>query len=370
MNRLRILFLAPNPIGSATTRYRVAQYLPGLAAAGIDGTLVPFLSPQLFETMYQKRQLSRKVAGILAAFRQRLLLTLRAGQFDAVFISREAMTLGPPVIEWLLANLIHLPVIFDFDDATWVEYRSPTYGNLTRFIKFPGKTRTIIKLSSAVIAGNGYLADYARQFNPNVHVIPTVVDTNLFQATLPTPHNTSHPIIGWIGSHSTSQYLSLITTALQAVAKRHRFLFRVIGAGREIRIDGVEIENLAWKMESETADFRGLDIGVYPIVTDDWSLGKCAFKAIQYQAAGVACISSPVGMTREVITDGVDGVMAATEDDWISGLERLLVDVEWRKRLASAGAQTARERYSLEVHAPRMAGIIRGVVASGGGLAR
>ena len=338
------------------------QYLPGLASAGIDGTLVPFLSADLFATIYQRGQFSRKVLGILEAFRQRLLLTLHAGNFDAVFVSREAMTLGPPLIEWLLVRMAHLPIIFDFDDAIWVDYRSPTYGNITRLIKFPGKIPTIIRLSSAIIAGNGYLADYARQFNPNVHVIPTVVDTSLFQSAIPPERKDSLPVIGWIGSHSTSQYLSLITSALQNVAKRHDFVFRVIGAGREIRIPGVKVENLEWRMDREIEDFKGLDIGVYPIVPDEWSMGKCAFKAIQYQAAGVACLCSPVGMTREVITDGEDGLLVTGESEWIGGLERLLVDVEYRERLAVLGRRNACARYSLDVHGPRLESVIREVV--------
>jgi glycosyltransferase involved in cell wall biosynthesis len=361
---LRLLILAPNPVESATTRYRIAQYLPGLAREGIVGDLVPFLTPELFGRMYRTGGTWAKSIGIARSIVRRLQLILRARQYDAVFISREAMTLGPPIIEWIFAHFADLPLIFDFDDATWVPYRSPTYGNLTRWIKPPGKTATIIAMSRTVVAGNRYLADYARQFNQATTIIPTVVDTAVYQSTPPNGRRQDIPVIGWIGSHSTSQYLRLITKSLERVRQRHRFIFRVMGAGEEIRIPGVEVENLPWVMATEVGDFRSLDIGVYPIIEDEWSRGKCAFKAIQYQAAGVACVASPIGMNLEVIESGGNGLLAGTAEEWVGALERLLADVEYRRQLAMAGRLNAVARYSLEVQAPRLAAAIRGAVST------
>lgn len=368
MSSIRLLILAPNPIESATTRYRIAQYLPTLAQAGITGDLVPFLSPDLFAEIYRRGQTLRKVLGLAESIRRRLHLTLRAGDYDAVLVSREAMTLGPPIIEWLLAAVGRRPLIFDYDDATWVPYDSPTYGRLTRWIKPPGKTARIIGMSRAVIAGNRYLADYAARFNPEVTIIPTVVDAGAYRrpahsAVTSRQSPPTLPVIGWIGSHSTSQYLRLITQALSRVATRHRFIFRVIGAGEGWTAPaGVASESRPWRLDREITDFQELDIGVYPIVDDEWSRGKCAFKAIQYQAAGVACVSSPIGMVREVIESGQDGLLAATEDEWVAALERLLTDSAYRWRLAEAGRLNVVRRYSLAVQAPRLVEVIRRAV--------
>ncbi|MFN6203187.1 MAG: glycosyltransferase family 4 protein [Acidobacteriota bacterium] len=362
MKEIRLLILTPNPVESASTRYRIAQYLPSLASAGITGTIAPFISTELFQEIYRPGLTARKLVKLLDAIRQRFQILLTSGDYEAVFISREIMTLGPPLLEWLFAKVARLPLIFDFDDATWVPYSSPTYGNLVKLIKPPSKTSQIIGYSSAVIAGNGHLAAYASQYNPRVTIIPTVVDPTLFH---PHPRQTAPrnlPVVGWIGSHSTAQYLRLIMPALASVGRRHPFIFRVIGAGREISLEGVIVENRSWHMEREFADFCDLDIGVYPIIADEWSAGKCAFKAIQYQAAGVACVASAVGMNREVIDSGRNGILVEDEEEWMTALEYLLTRPDIRRQMGEVGRESVIRHYSLQVHAPRMVEVIQRVV--------
>ncbi len=99
------------------------------------------------------------------------------------------------------------------------------------------------------------------------------------------------------------------------------------------------------------------------LTDDDWSRGKCGFKAIQCMACGVPVVAAAVGVNREIITDGVDSFLASTPQEWIDKLGRLLSDPELRTRMAAAGRRTIEERYSLKVTAPRLARILQEAVA-------
>ena len=119
------------------------------------------------------------------------------------------------------------------------------------------------------------------------------------------------------------------------------------------------MDNRPWRLDREVELFNTCDIGVYPLPDDDWSKGKCGFKAIQFMACGVPVLSAAVGVNREIIQDGVNGYLASSQDEWIAKLERLLGDAGLRRRFAEAGRRTIAERYSLGVNAPKMAAVLR-----------
>ncbi len=357
---MRVLFLASFPVQAACTRYRCTQYFDYLRQQGVECTLRPFLSPALFDTLYQRGDHLVKALQLSLSALRRLRDIAAASRFDVVFVQREAALFGPPFVEWLMTKVMKRPMVFDFDDAIFVPYVSPTYGRFATLLKFPQKTVTNIRLSRHVIAGNNYLADYAKKFNANVTVIPTVVDTSQWTPKYET-RNTQHALtIGWIGSPTTTQYLKPLLPVLDELSHRHTFTLKIVGASETFSLNGTPIQNERWQLDHEITDFQSLDIGVYPITEDEWSIGKSGFKAIQYMAAGVPCVASPVGVNKEIVQDGVNGFLAATPQEWKEKLSLLIEDAALRQRLGAAGRRTVEERYSLQVQAPRLLEVLRG----------
>jgi len=145
------------------------------------------------------------------------------------------------------------------------------------------------------------------------------------------------------------------------VSTRHPFTLKVSGAGRPVNFPGVDVQVVPWSMADEVSLFNTCDIGVYPLADDEWSKGKCGFKAIEFMACGVPVVAAAVGVNREIIEDGVNGFLASTEDEWVDKLGRLLTSRELRQRFGEAGRRTIETRYSLQIHAPTLAATLQRV---------
>lgn len=358
---MKLLAIVPSLYDiSPGQRYRIEQWEPILREKGVEITYSPFETNELRDVLYQPGRIAEKIKLVMRSVNRRREELRTVRDFDAVYVFREAALLGPAYFERMIKRA-GVPMIFDFDDAVFVSYKSPSNGYLS-YLKFPGKTETICRLSTHIMAGNPYLADYARQFNQAVTIVPTTIDTDKYHFLENKPAS-DVPVIGWSGSHSTVQHLDTLRETLQELAKQAKFRLRVIGTPN-YEIEGVEVEAMAWRSETETEDLQPIDIGIMPLPDDQWSKGKCGLKALQYMALGVPTICSPVGVNSDIIQDGENGFLADAKDEWIEKLKRLLASNELRRKLGAAGRRTVEEKYSARVQAPRVFQIFSAVVGA------
>ena len=210
------------------------------------------------------------------------------------------------------------------------------------------------------MAGNQYLADYAKKTNQNVTIVPTTIDTEKYQVVEKNSEN-DLITIGWSGSFSTVPHLDTIREVFQELAKKENFRLKVIGTST-YEIPGVNIEAMAWKSESEVEDLTSIDIGIMPLPDDEWSKGKCGLKALQYMALGIPTICSPVGVNATIIEDGVNGFLASGKDEWIRKIKQLMNSVELRRKFGQAGRKTVEEKYSAKVVAPQVLKLFDSIV--------
>jgi glycosyltransferase involved in cell wall biosynthesis len=251
-------------------------------------------------------------------------------------------------------------MVFDFDDAIWLSNDNPV-NPIAKWLKFPGKSRAIVEQATAVVAGNAYLAGWARRYNPSTYVVPTTIDTDGAYARRKKHVACSVPIVGWTGTASTLRYLKLLRPVLEELAQRRRYRLMIIGDGPEFRWAGVEIEWRRWNAAREVDDLLELDMGLMPQPDEEWAKGKCGCKALQYMALGIPPVASNNGVLPEIVEDGCTGLLAASEEDWLRCLEQLIDDVTMRASLGERARTTVRERYSASTHVPRVAEILHSV---------
>ena len=363
--RINVLALSPIPEEGAGCRFRIAQYVPRLREAGFDVTIRSFYTPEFFRLVYRHGHYLRKTASFLNLALRRIRDLIDLGDFDLVFLYREAIPIGPPLVEWMVAAR-GIPIVYDFDDAIFLPAVSDANKAIS-FLKYPGRVAQILRRSRRVVVGNEFLAAYARTHNRAVTVIPTAVDTERFTPRHDAPADGAgrELVVGWIGSPTTFPYLEQLAGVLARVSARHPFTLKVSGAGRPVRFPGLHVVDVPWSLADEVRLFNTCDIGVYPLTDDEWAKGKCGFKAIQFMACGVPVVAAAVGVNREIITDGQNGFLATTPGEWVEKLERLMSDPALRARFAMAGRRTIEERYSLTVTAPQLANVLRSALEPG-----
>jgi glycosyltransferase involved in cell wall biosynthesis len=349
--RTRVLALLPFSEEGASVRFRVSQFVPALHAAGFDLDLQPLFDTALFRLLYRPGHVPEKATALL----ERTFGRIKAlgASYDMALIHREAYPIGPPLIERWLANRV--PIIYDFDDAVYLPNTSDA-NKMIGFLKRPAKIAEVLRLSTEVIAGNSHLGDYARRYSTHVNVIPTCVDTDVWKPAADGPRN-GPPVIGWIGTPTTTPYLMGLLDVFAALAKDHDFVLRVSGSVAPVAMPGVRVENEPWSLQKETVLFNTCDIGVYPLPNDEWTLGKCGFKAIQFMACGVPVVASPVGVNNDIVEDGVSGLLANTEAEWRDRLRMLITDAGLRRRIGAAGRSRIEAKYSLRANAPAVVSV-------------
>jgi len=345
---MKILFITPYSSEGASNRYRVEQYLPYLRKDGFDYHISSFVSSEFYKIIYKKGHIFQKAYYFLKSFLERISNIITLHRYDIVFIHREACPFGPPLFEWLIYKA-KKPIIFDFDDAIFLENFNPV-NSFYRFLKFPSKTKHIIRMSKAVIVANRFLKEYADKFNKNVYVIPTCVDTEKFNVS---KKNNDPLVIGWVGSPTTAPYLDIIFHVMRRLSRKYDFIFKIVGAGEDIFIKEVKVENFAWQLSREAEDFKSMNIGIYPVSDTLWACGKAGFKAIQYMSVGAPVVASPVGMIKEIIQDGVNGFLAGTEDEWVEKISRLIEEPGLKEKIGLAARETAENKFSVKVNVPK-----------------
>jgi glycosyltransferase involved in cell wall biosynthesis len=351
-DQISVLFLTKYSREGASSRYRFLQYFPYLEANGIACAFSPLTDATYLEHLYDS---GRGTASDLARSLGRRIGAIRSiKNYDAVVVEYEMLPYFPAVFESAIARS-GIPCIANYDDAIF--YRYSLHPNPLARLLLGRKIDAVMKNAALVIAGNGFLADYARKAGARrVEVLPTVVDLVRYPGE-PSGSNEVFTI-GWIGSPSTAKYLKAVAPALAEVCAAGRAKLRLVGPG-PVDLPGVPVEVRPWSEETEVSDLESCDAGIMPLCDGLWERGKCGLKLIQYMACGLPVVVSPVGVNSLLVEDGVEGFLAETGAAWVKALAALRDDRTLRRRMGQA-------QYSLQAAAPRFESLIRQVVPKKG----
>ncbi len=346
----RILFIASHRPGRAPNqRFRHEHYFPWLEEKGYQCHVSYLIGEKTDRYLYRPGNWMKKAWFFY--FRcwviRRKLLRYK-NYYQVTVIIREALMTRSTFFERQLRKGTSR-LVFDFDDSIWLSNVSEA-NRIFALMKNPGKTPRLIGLCDRVIAGNDYLADYARLYNPKVCVIPTTLDTDRFKPRAFRKGPGQPVVIGWTGSITTVPHLSIIDEALRTLMMKYgnSIIIKVIGDEHYQHKD-LPIKGEKWSLESEVSTLEQFDIGIMPLPDNEWTKGKCGFKGILCMSMGIPVVMSPVGVNREIVEDGIYGYLAGSQEEWIEKLSRLIESETLRNELGNKARETVIRRYSMHV---------------------
>ena len=343
----KILYIVPHRLNrSPGQRFRCEQYLDFLQAENFEITYSNLLNEHDDRIFYSRGKVLQKLYIFIKSLFLRIYDVFRANRYDIIFIYREALMVGCTFYERLF-KLSKAKIIYDFDDSIWLNDTSDGNQSL-QWLKKPSKTATICRLADCVIVGNEFLAKYARQYNENITIVPTTIDTKYHSN--PNGYKEKQPVcIGWTGTATTLKHFESMLPALIAIKQKYgkTVCFKMIV---NTTYQNAELDLIAtpWILEREIADLLSIDIGIMPLPNDSWSQGKCGFKGLQYMSLGIPTIMSPFGVNNEIIADGENGFLALSNDEWIDKLSYLIENPSKRMTIGAKGQTTIHERYSVD----------------------
>jgi glycosyltransferase involved in cell wall biosynthesis len=340
--QVRVQGATAYPVSAASARVRVANYVPFLHGHGVDLRFTPTLSADDYSLLVSSAGAGRKAA-VLARSVQRAVALRDSSE---LFLVHRLLLMTP--LPWIDPPR-HLDV-YDFDDALTVGSAADTNRRF-QWTKQEGR-RALACMSRArlVIAANSNLAAQARSHAKRVEVVPSCVDPGSQPVSAQAEREFLH--IGWIGSHTTVAYLQPLLPVIQRLIDHGtRAKLIVVGGDTGLRADW--IEHRPWSLETAPGDLADFDVGVMPLPDTEWTRGKSGYKLLQYFAAGVPGIASPVGVNAELVAEG-RGLTATTDDQWESAL-RELRDASARRDRGALARRFVEENYSYQRWAPELA---------------
>lgn len=346
----KILVICPYPEHVAPSqRLKYEQYFDYFRENGYEITVSPFMNLKFWNIVYKKGHFFQKIYWTIVGYLKRIKDLFRLRKYDIVFVTLWVTPIGLPIMENLFA-LFSKRLVYDIDDLIFLGHSS-TANKIIAWIKGKRKMITLMKRAQHVITCTPVLDRFVRQYNPHTTDISSTINTDTYVPVNPYT-NDKKIVLGWSGSHSTAKYLYLLEPVLKKLKEKYDFTLLVMGDAN-FKIEGIEVEALAWSEPIEIPTLQRMDIGLYPLPDEPWVYGKSGLKALQYMALGIPTVAEKLGedhANHRVIEHGISGFLAHTQEEWITHLTQLIENPELRRKIGTEARKRVEKYYSIHAN--------------------
>lgn len=321
-------------ISAGGSRHRAFSVADFLRRKGYESELV---IPPVYHKDISRFRARLRYLKIIFSLRKKDIIFLQNPIFSTYFI-----------FAIIIAKIIFRPtIIFDFDDATWVQN--------------PIAPKALALFADKFIVASHYLAKWQWIRGKPVMIMSNLVDYSLAEK-YKIKKTEDKVIIGWIGGAEKSLHnLKILVPILKKLAnKKIPITFKIVGAGKSGEVQKIfdatgadikYVETLDWGKEGEIQKANNsFDIGVCPLMNNESNEGRCSLKVLDYMASGLPVVISPIGENKYFIEEEVGGFLPKDEDEWVECLEKLITDTALREKKGKEAKERLVRKYSYQAN--------------------
>jgi glycosyltransferase involved in cell wall biosynthesis len=275
-------------------------------------------------------------------------------RYDALLIQRGLYMPGPGAVARPVERFSGR-VVLDLDDAVF-ELRPPLdrKSPAARWLWGPQQSARLLRRADAVVVSTPTLAEMLPRLDVEPVVLPTVPDPERYT---PVRHRDEQPVsVGWAGTIGGLGYLDPLTGVFDRLRRDGVAELTVVSA----RPWHGAAHFIPWRPEQATSLFGAFSIGIMPLADTPYARAKAGFKLLEYMAAGLPVVASPVGVNAELVERSGAGMLAATPEEWEAALRELSASVEIRRELGARGRSFVERFADLDQQARTLAALLRG----------
>jgi len=273
---------------------------------------------------------------------------------DALFVQRGLYALGPGLIVRTLDRFSGR-LVFDLDDAVFqVSPSLAQRGSAARWLYGPQQALNLMRRADAIVVSTTALAEMLPDGLPTPTILPTIPDTSRYKVV---NHDSRLPVlVGWAGNGGSIGYLDPLRDTFRHLAQRGLAQLEVVSSqpwsGRSAF--------RPWRLAEETSIFDRFSIGIMPLPDTPYTRAKAGFKLLQYMAAGVPVVASPIGVNRQLVQESEAGFLADSPVEWYDALVELAKRPDLRRDMGRRGRAFVERYADLDEHALILSRLLAG----------
>ncbi len=265
-----------------------------------------------------------------------------SAEYDLLVFSNPSTDLALASIRY--AKAAGKRIVVDFDECPWrmTDMDAELAPRLEQERPF---VEACLAEADLVTTTNPFLADFLTPFNSRVVILPNCLPGEWWNIER-RPGNSTR--IGWIGGEGQRKDLEMVVGPLK----------RLLEPRRDVEFHLTLFEDNPFepkrqvKIIPSTRDLAGypllfsaIDIGIAPLVDNDFNRCRSDLKVLEYSGAGLAFVASSTPNYRNSVKHGHNGLLAGSEEEWVESLAFLLDNPEERARIASEARRFAEGRF-------------------------